>query len=157
VPSETTDAGGLRRAVAAYVAAVHRVYGETARRLPPALAESLPLIAAGQFWGAAAATRDLHVVASTDPFEEPAGAQIAEIAGEDPPLQWRVRFYDPVVLPRLAVIGEGGEAVREALGVRNWLYHLVLEPGCQLTEHRAAHAGTALVTSHINQLNPSSA
>ena len=34
------------------------------------------------------------------------------------------------------------------LGVGTYLYHLVVEPGSQLTPHHATHAGTGLASAH---------
>jgi hypothetical protein len=34
------------------------------------------------------------------------------------------------------------------LGIRTYLYHLVVEPGSQLTPHHATHAGTGLASAH---------
>jgi hypothetical protein len=64
-----------------------------------------------------------------------------------------LRFYDPVVLPALGMIdesaGPAGESVRRALGVSTYLYHLIVQPGAQLTAHHAGHAGSGLANAHV--------
>ncbi len=68
---------------------------------------------------------------------------------------WEVRFYDPVVLPALGLIDErqapAGDRVRRTLGITTYLYHLVVQPGGQLTEHHATHAGAGLANAHAAQ------
>ena len=63
-----------------------------------------------------------------------------------------LRFFDPVVLPVLGLVAEADgpapEEVRRVLGVGTYLYHLVVEPGSQLTPHHATHAGTGLASAH---------
>ena len=44
--------------------------------------------------------------------------------------------------------GPAPEEVRRVLGVGTYLYHLVVEPGSQLTPHHATHAGTGLANAH---------
>ncbi|MDT4925049.1 MAG: hypothetical protein QOG01_2762, partial [Pseudonocardiales bacterium] len=65
---------------------------------------------------------------------------------------WQVRFYDPVVLPSLALLSEqDGPAfaeVRHALGVGTVLYHFVAQPGAGLSAHQASHVGTGLANGH---------
>ena len=65
---------------------------------------------------------------------------------------WELRFFDPVVLPALGLVAEAGgpapDEVRRVLGVGTYLYHLVVEPGSQLTPHHATHAGTGLASAH---------
>lgn len=153
MPPEIRAPEDMRRAVAAYVSAAHGAYLRALAPLPPALAGGLPLVTAGSFSVAAAGAADLHVVATLQPLGPPPGAsEIAEVEGECGPLRWRLRFYDPVVLPELGLVtGKGAqaaEAVRRVLGMRTWLYHLVVQPGSQLTEHHATHAGTALAHAH---------
>ncbi len=98
-----------------------------------------------------AAARHLHLIATTDRLPAPRGQEVAE-ADELDGLSWTVRFYDPVVLPELGMIGEhaGADpvAVRRALGIGDVLYHLSVTPGGGLTAHHAQHAGTALVNEH---------
>jgi hypothetical protein len=38
--------------------------------------------------------------------------------------------------------------VRRILGLRTYLYHLVVQPGSQLTPHHATHAGAGLANAH---------
>jgi hypothetical protein len=68
-------------------------------------------------------------------------------------MSWTLRFYDPVVLPELGLIdesaGAAGDRVRRALGITTHLYHLIVQPGAQLTEHHAGHAGAGLANAHI--------
>jgi hypothetical protein len=75
-----------------------------------------------------------------------------ELSGSVEGLSWTLRFFDPVVLPELALIDESaGPAfteVRHALGVRTVVYHLVAEPGAGLSGHQAAHVGTGLAGGH---------
>jgi hypothetical protein len=57
-----------------------------------------------------------------------------------------------VVLPFLGLFAEATgpdpDEVRRVLGIRTYLYHLVVEPGSQLTPHHATHAGTGLASAH---------
>lgn len=139
----------MRQAVGDYVTAAHRAYLAQATLLPPALQGALPLLAGGPFTVAAAGAGDLHVVATRQAFGPPRGPEV-EVPQELPPLRWSLRFYDPVVLPELGLLAaaDGPEAVRTALGIRIWLYHLVVQPGSELGEHHAGHAGTALAHAH---------
>ena len=74
------------------------------------------------------------------------------MTGEADGLAWELRFFDPVVLPVLGLVAEtdgpAPEEVRRVLGVGTYLYHLVVEPGSQLTPHHATHAGTGLASAH---------
>ena len=45
--------------------------------------------------------------------------------------------------------GPAGEMVRRALGISTHLYHLIVQPGSQLTGHHAGHAGSGLANAHI--------
>src|SRR6266540_2291771 len=94
----------------------------------------------------AAGARNLHVVATEERFPAPVGQEV-ELSGQVNGLAWGLRFFDPVVLPVLGLVAESEgpapEEVRRALGIRTYLYHLVVEPGSQLTPHHATHAGTA--------------
>jgi hypothetical protein len=38
--------------------------------------------------------------------------------------------------------------VRRALGITTYVYHLVVQPGGQLTGHHAGHAGSGLANAH---------
>src|SRR6266566_2578413 len=79
-------------------------------------------------------------------------AHYVELAGAVAGLEWTLRFFDPVVLPELALIDESGEPafaeVRHALGVRTVVYHFVASPGAGLPAHQAAHVGTGLAGGH---------
>ncbi len=144
----------MRRAMADFVAAVHEAYLAQSRLLPPADQARLPLVRAGHLTVVAAGARNLHVVATEEPLPAPSGPEVAE-EGRSAPLTWTLRFFDPVVLPALGVVDESAqpqpEEVRRLLGVRTCLYHLVVQPGSQLTRHHATHAGTALANAHAAQ------
>jgi hypothetical protein len=150
-PSTTGRPEQMRRAMAEFVAAVHRAYLAQARLLPPAEQARLPLLAAARLTVAAAGARNLHVLATEERFPAPVGQEV-ELAGQADGLAWSLRFFDPVVLPVLGLVAEAEgpapEEVRRALGVRTYLYHLVVEPGSQLTPHHATHAGTGLASAH---------
>jgi hypothetical protein len=141
----------MREAVARYVEEIHRAYTAQAATFPPAVRGRLPLLAGGPLTVAAVATRNLHVLATREslgPVREPE----VELAGEAGGLRWALRFYDPVVLPGLALVDESagpafGE-VRHALGLGTVVYHFVAEPGTGLSAHQAAHVGTGLAGGH---------
>src|SRR6266704_473677 len=134
-----------------YVRALHRAYLGGARLLAPGEHAALPLLAAPRVTVIVAAARHLHVIAATDLLPAPQGQEVAE-PDELDGLTWTVRYYDPVVLPELGMIGEhdGADpaAMRRALGIAGVLYHLSVTPGGGLTAHHAQHAGTALVNEH---------
>lgn len=142
---------GLRASLTAYVAALHQAYLDGVRDVTPAEAARLPLCRE-PFTVAIVGTRHLHVIALVDRLPEPTGPEVV-IEDSLPGMQWSVRFFDPVVLPSLAVISEPDgpdpQAVREALGIASVLYHLALPPGSGLTPHHALHAGTGLVHAHL--------
>jgi hypothetical protein len=137
--------------MAEFVAAVHDAYLAQARLLPPAEQARLPLLAAGRLTVAAAGARNLHVIGTAERFPAPVGQEV-EVTGEADGLAWGLRFFDPVVLPVLGLVAEADgpdpEEVRRVLGVGTYLYHLVVEPGSQLTSHHATHAGTGLASAH---------
>jgi hypothetical protein len=141
----------LRGAMADFVAAVHEAYLAQARLLPPAERARLPLLGAPRLTVAAAGARNLHVVATQERFPPPVGQEV-ELAGQAESLVWSLRFFDPVVLPVLGLVAEADgpdpDEVRRVLGIRTYLYHLVVEPGSQLTPHHATHAGTGLASAH---------
>ncbi len=141
----------MRRAMADYVAAVHRAYLEVAKQHPPAVRGRMPLLA-GPFTVVAAGVQNLHVIATRDPLPAPAGPEVALSDSVDV-LEWTVRFYDPVVLPELGLIDErtapAGVLVRRALGLSTHLYHLVVRPGAELGGHHAGHAGAGLANAHV--------
>ena len=141
----------MRAAVAAYVAEIHRAYVAQALTFPPAVRGRLPLLAPGPLTVVAVATRNLHLFATRDPLG-PVREPEVEMPGEVEGLRWKLRFFDYVVLPELALIDESagpafGE-VRHALGVSTVVYHLVAEPGAGLSAHHAAHVGTGLAGGH---------
>lgn len=144
----------MRRAMAEYVHAVHRAYVAQAGLQPPAVQGRMPLVAAGHFTVVAAGVQNLHVIATTEALPAPAGPEVA-VEAELAPMRWSLRFYDPVVLPALGLIderqGPAGDRVRRALGIVTHLYHLVVQPGGQLTEHHAGHAGAGLANAHAAQ------
>lgn len=148
---QKADPQQMRQAMADFVAAVHEAYLAQARLLPPAAQARLPLLAAQRLTVAAAGARNLHVIGTGERFPAPVGQEV-EVAGEADGLAWRLRFFDPVVLPVLGLVAEtdgpAPEEVRRVLGVGTYLYHLVVEPGSQLTPHHATHAGTGLASAH---------
>lgn len=141
----------MRRAMADYVHTVHQAYASQARLQPPAVQGRMPLLA-GPFSVVAAGVRNLHVIATREALPAPRSPEVA-MEDELEPLAWSVRFYDPVVLPALGLIdesqGPAGDEVRRALGITTYLYHLVVQPGGQLTGHHAGHAGSGLANAHI--------
>ena len=142
----------MRQAVAGYIAAIHRSYLAQAETFPPAVRGAMPLLAAGSFSVAAAAARNLHLIATTEPLGPPRGQEV-ELAASDSGLAWTVRFFDPVVLPELGLVEETAEApafgeVRRLLGVTTVLYHLTASPGSVFSAHNASHVGTGLASGH---------
>lgn len=137
----------MRQSVAGYVEAVHAAYLDAARALAPATCARLPLLAAGRFWVAAVAAGALHIVATQETLA-PAGHHGASVDGRAGPLRWTLCFYDPSVLPSLAVGGLGQREVRGALGITTTLYHLVVPAGTTLEAHRALHTGVGLAGAH---------
>jgi hypothetical protein len=142
----------MRRVVAGYIAAIHRSYLAQAGTFPPAVRGAMPLVAARSFSVAAAAARNLHLIATTEPLGPPRG-QETELAASEDGLAWTVRFFDPVVLPELGLIEETADApafagVRRALGVTAVLYHLTASPGSVFSTHNASHVGTGLASGH---------
>ena len=141
----------MRQAMADYIATVHQAYLSQAQIHPPAVKGRMPLLA-GPFTVVAAGVGNLHVIATREELARPAGPEVV-MAGELDEMSWSVRFYDPVVLPALGHIdesaGPAGDRVRRALGITTYLYHLVVQPGGQLTGHHAGHAGSGLANSHV--------
>jgi hypothetical protein len=142
----------MRRAVAGYVAAIHRSYLAQADTFPPAVRGAMPLLTAGSFSVAAAAARNLHLIATTESLG-PARGQEVELAASDDGLTWTVRFFDPVVLPELGLVDESTQTpafaeVRRLLGVGTVLYHLIASPGSTFSTHNASHVGTGLASGH---------
>ena len=141
----------MRRAMADYVNTVHEAYWSLARQQTPAVRGRMPLLAE-PFTVVAAGVRNLHVIGTREPLAAPSGPEVAtddQVGG----LRWTLRFLDPVVLPALGLIdesaGPAGEQVRRVLGLGTHLYHLVVQPGGQLTGHHAGHAGAGLANAHV--------
>lgn len=137
----------MRQSVAGYVEAVHAAYLAETRPLAPAVRARLPLLAAGRFWVAAAASGGLHLIATEEGLA-PADREGAAIDGRAGPLQWTLCFFDPSVLPGLGAAGLTDRDVRRLLGVTTVLYHLVLPEGAALEPHRARHTGVGLAATH---------
>lgn len=141
----------MRAALRGYVAALHHAYLGAAALLPPGERAALPLLRAGEFTVVVAAARYLHVLATADPLPLPHGQEVQE-HDTDGDLAWTVRFYDPVVLPALALVTEPGPPasgdVRRVIGITDVLYHLSVAPGGGLAPHHAQHAGTGLANQH---------
>ena len=141
----------MRQAMADYVGTVHQAYLSQAEMEPPAVRGRMALLA-GPFTVVAAGVGNLHVVATREELVAPSEAEVA-MDSELGPLRWTLRFYDPVVLPALGMIdesaGPAGDRVRRTLGITTYLYHLIVQPGSQLTGHHAGHAGSGLANAHI--------
>ncbi len=148
---DATEPPALRQAMADYVAALHRAYLDASDGLTPGELGRIPLVAQGDFTVAAVGTRNLHVIATSDTLAPPTGPEV-ELPGHEGPLTWRLRFFDPVVIPALGLIDESQAPaqaeVRAALGFSAVLYHLTVPPGGGLSAHHAQHAGTGLAHTH---------
>ena len=100
---------------------------------------------------AAAGARNLHVIGTGERFPAPVGQEV-EVAGEADGLAWgcasSTRWCCPCSAWSPRPTGPAPEEVRRVLGVGTYLYHLVVEPGSQLTPHHATHAGTGLASAH---------
>ncbi|MFO7549704.1 MAG: hypothetical protein R6X29_12660 [Acidimicrobiia bacterium] len=140
----------MRQAMADYVRTVHQSYAAAAGLQPPAIQGRMPLLEA-PFTVVAAGVQNLHVVATRERLAGPRGPEV-ELEDRVDGLEWTLRFYDPVVLPALGVIDErtapAGDRVRRAVGITTYLYHLIVQPGSQLTSHHAGHAGAGLANAH---------
>lgn len=141
----------MRAAMADYIRTVHQAYLSQSAGQPPAVRGRMPLLT-GPFTVIAAGVRNLHVLATTEALPPPSGPEVA-LPGQLGELSWTTRFYDPVVLPALGMIDESAEPasaqVRRTLGVSTYLYHLIVQPGSELTGHHAGHAGAGLAMSHV--------
>jgi hypothetical protein len=141
----------MRAAVARYVEEIHRAYLAQALTFPVAVQGRMPLLAGGPLTVAAVGVRNLHLLATRDLLGPVRGPEV-EMAGALDGLSWTLRFFDPVVLPGLALVDESSEPafgeVRHALGVTTVVYHFVASPGAGLSEHNAAHVGTGLAGGH---------
>src|SRR6266568_1650619 len=142
-PSTPSAPEQMRAAVAHYVEEIHRAYVAQALTFPAAVRGRMPLLAPGPLTVAAVGARNLHVLATRDSLG-PVRAPEVELAGAVAGLEWTLRFFDPVVLPELALIDESGEPafaeVRHALGVRTVVYHFVASPGAGLAGGHSAAA-----------------
>lgn len=140
----------MRQAMGDYVRTVHQSYASVAELQPPAVRGRMPLLG-GPFTVVAAGVRNLHVVATRERLAAPVGPEV-EVEEQLPRMRWTLRFFDPVVLPALGMIDESGGAagdrVRRALGLSTYLYHLIVQPGSELTGHHAGHAGAGLANAH---------
>lgn len=141
----------MRAAVAGYVHEIHRAYVDQAMTFTAGVRGRMPLLAAERFTVAAVGVRKLHLLATTEslgPLQEPEVA----LAGEYRGLAWQLRFFDPVVVPSLALVdetrGPAFDEVRRALGVSTVIYHFVAGEGAGLTAHNATHVGTGLANGH---------
>ncbi len=141
----------MRQAMAGYVRATHQAYLDVAATLPAAERARLPLLAAGDVTVVAVGARSLHVLATTEALPPPSGPEV-ELADALGTLTWRLRFFDPVIVPELGLIDESDgpapDRVRAALGIRTVVYHLSVPPGGGLSAHHAQHAGTGLGHAH---------
>lgn len=142
---------GMRTAMAEYVRTVHQAYASQARTQPPAIQGRMSLLD-GRFTVIAAAARNLHVIATRESLSAPRGQEV-ELTDAIDGVEWILRFLDPVVLPALGFIDESTVArpdlVRRAVGISTHLYHMIVQPGSQLTSHHAGHAGSGLANSHV--------
>ena len=141
----------MREAVAHYVEEIHRAYLAQALTFPAAVRGGMPLLAPGPLTVAAVGVRNLHLLATRDLLGPARGPEV-EVSGSLEGLSWTLRFFDPVVLPSLALVDESSEPafgeVRHALGVTTVVYHFVASPGSGLSAHNAAHVGTGLAGGH---------
>jgi hypothetical protein len=147
----SADPGQLRDAMGQFVAALHGAYLDQARLLPVGEQGSLPLLRADRLTVLAVGVRHLHVLATTAPLPAPQGPEV-EVEDSLPGLAWKLRFFDPVVVPALGLVDESTgpqpAEVRRVLGVPDVVYHLSVSPGGGLTPHHAQHAGTGLANQH---------
>lgn len=141
----------MRTAMADYVRTVHQAYLSTAAGQPPAVRGRMALLQQ-PFTVVAAGVRNLHVIATSEALPPPTGQEVA-IEDEMEAMRWTMRFYDPVVLPALGMIdesaGPASPLVRRTLGIATFTYHLIVQPGSQLTTHHAGHAGAGLAMDHV--------
>lgn len=149
--STSASPEAMRTAMADYVRAVHQAYLDASAPLSPGDRARLPLVSAGEVTVLAVGARNLHVLATTEQLPAPRGQEV-ELDDAIDDLRWRLRFFDPVVVPALGLIDESDAAqpdrVRDVLGVRTVVYHLSVPPGGGLTAHHAMHAGTGLAHTH---------
>lgn len=150
--SEAPKPEDMRQAMANYIHTVHETYNSQAQLQSAAVRGRMPLATGEPFTVVAAGVQNLHVFATREALAPPEGKEVG-IDDAIGSMTWTVRFYDPVVLPPLGMINEqngpAGDQVRRALGITNYLYHLIVQPGAGLTGHHAGHAGAGLANSHI--------
>lgn len=140
----------MRDLVRDYISVLHETYLDHVRHLAPGEQAALPLVAADRLTVVAAATQRLHLVATTDPLPAPQGPEV-EFGDEHHGRSWRVRFYDPSVLPALGVLADDSpDAVRRVLGISDTVYHLAVAVGGGLSGHHAQHSGVALANQHAH-------
>lgn len=141
----------MRAAVAGYVLGVHRAYVDQALTFAPGVRGRMPLMSGRRLTVAAVAARNLHLLATAESLGPLQGPEVA-LDGDFGGVQWQLRFFDPVVLPALALMDEqqapAFDEVRNALGVGTVIYHFVAQPGAGLSGHQAAHVGTGLANGH---------
>ncbi len=147
----TATPDDMRRAVAGYVEEIHRSYVAQALTFPPGVQGHMPLLSGTELTAIAVGVRHLHLMATLDRLGPPRGQEIA-VPGEVSGVRWTLRFYDPVVLPALALIDESQgpafDEIRHVLGVDTVVYHFTASPGAGLSAHAAAHVGTGLANGH---------
>lgn len=153
-PAPSSSPGGpedMRAAMARYVRTVHQAYLSTGAGQPPAIRARMQLLG-DDLTVVAAAARNLHVIATDERLPPPGGAEV-QLTDELEGMRWTMRFLDPVVLPQLGMIDESSgpafDRVRRVVGLSTHLYHLVVQPGSQLTDHHAGHAGAGLAMDHL--------
>lgn len=150
-PPSAEGPTAMRDAMARYVRTVHQAYLSTGAGQPPAVRARMRLLD-GELTVVAAAAHNLHVVATHERLAPASPAEVT-VTDELDGLAWTLRFLDPVVLPQLGMIDETGgpafDRVRRVVGLSTHLYHLVVRPGSQLTDHHAGHAGAGLAMDHL--------
>ena len=142
----------MRASMASYIRAIHQAYLETVSgRITTDGLACLPL-AGAPFTVAAVGAGQLHVIATRDLTlrPDPREVRVEDTLG---PLEWSVRFLDPVVLPALGLVDDsgpsGGRAILKALGLGSVLYQLTSTFDGALSPHQASHAGAGLANAHL--------
>lgn len=138
----------MRQLVRAYVWTLHSTYLDHVRHLPPGERAALPLVAARNITVLAAAARRLHLMAIDGALATPVGPEV-ELTDDFRATHWRLRFYDPSLVPELGLLADDPPAdVRRVLGIHDTIYHLTVAPGGGLDVHHAQHSGVALANLH---------
>jgi hypothetical protein len=152
-PEPRPDPGRMRDAVADYVREAHDAYLRAALIHNPAVQGRLPLLSGEPLTVAAIGSRFLHLVGTREALGGGSRGEIAVVDGDAGPIRWRLHFFDPVVVPTLALIDESEgpafAAARDAIGIRTYLYHLTLKPPADLDPHHAGHTGAGLAGAHV--------